>query len=55
MSSLKSDNLLVVGNTSTNCSYQTDYKKAALHGDIYDFLVSYQTTDIKKYMIFTDI
>ena len=40
MSSLKLDNLLVVGNTSTNFPNQTDYKKGALHGYIYDFLVS---------------
>ena len=55
MSSLKLDNLVVVGNTSTNFPIQTDYKKGALHGDIYDFLVSYQPADIKKYMIFIDI
>ena len=55
MSSLKLDNLLVVGNTSTNFPNQTDYKKGALHGYIYDFLVSYQPADIKKYMIFIDI
>ena len=48
MSSLKLDNLLVNGNTSTNFPNQTDYKKEALHGDIYDFLVSYEATDIKK-------
>ena len=35
MSSLKLDNSLVIGNTSTNCPNQTDYKKGALHGDIY--------------------
>ena len=55
MSSLKLDNLLVNGNTSTNFPNQTDYKKGALHGDIYDFLVSYEATDIKKYMTFIDI
>ena len=50
MSSLKLDNLLVIGNTTTNFPGQTDYKKASLHGDIYDFLVSYEATDIKKYI-----
>ena len=55
MSSLKLDNLLIVGNKSTNFPNQTDYKKGTLHRDIYDFLVSYQPTDIKKYMIFIDI
>ena len=55
MSSLNLNNLLVIGNTSTNFPSQTDYKKAALHGDIFDFLVSYEAADMKKYMIFTDI
>ena len=55
MSSLKLDKLLVIGNTSTNISNQTDYKKGVLHGDIYDFLVSYQPADIKKCMTFIDI
>ena len=45
-SSLKLDNLLVIGNTSTNFPSQTDYKKASLHRDTYDFLVSYEATDI---------
>ena len=48
MSSLKLNNLLVIGNTSTNFPSQTDYKKVSLHGDIYDCLVSYEATDIKK-------
>ena len=47
MSSLNLKSSLVIGNTSTNFPNQTDYKKAALHGDIYDFLVSYEATDIK--------
>ena len=55
MSSLNLSNPLIVGNRSTNFPNQIDYKKAALHGDIYDFLVSYQSTDIKKYMAFIDI
>ena len=37
MSSLKLDNLLNIGNTSTNFPNQTDYTKGALHGDIYGF------------------
>ena len=37
MSRLNLNNLLVIGNTSTNFPSQTDYKKAALHDDIYDF------------------
>ena len=48
MSSLKLDNLLAIGNASTNFLNQTDYKQASLHGDIYYFLVSYQTSDMKK-------
>ena len=48
MSSFNLDNLLVIGNTSTNFPSQTDHKKAALHGDIYDFLVSYEAANIKK-------
>ena len=55
MSSLKLDNLLVIGNTSTNFPSQNDYKKASLHGDIFDFLVSYEVTDIEKYMTFIGI
>ena len=55
MSSLNLKNPLVITNTSTNFHNQTDYKKAALHGDIDDFLVSYKSTDIKKYMTFMDI
>ena len=35
MSSLELDNLLVIGNTSINFLNQTNYKKGALHGDIY--------------------
>ena len=46
MTSLNLSNPLIVGNTSNNFPSQTDYKKATLHGDIYDFLVSYQSTDI---------
>ena len=41
MSSLNLINPLIVGNTSNNFPNQTNYTKAALHGDIYDFLVSY--------------
>ena len=48
MSSLNLRNPLVIGNTSINFPNQTAYKKGALHGDIYDFLVSYQPADIKK-------
>ena len=46
MTSLNLSNPLIVGNISNNFPSQTDYKKATLHGDIYDFLVSYQSTDI---------
>ena len=55
MDSLNLKNPLVVGNTSNNFPNNTDYKKAALHGEIYNFLVSYEATDIKKYMTLTDI
>ena len=48
MSSLNLKNPLVIGNTSTDFPNKTDYKKAALHGDIYGSLVSYEATDIKK-------
>ena len=48
MSGLNLKNPLVIGNTSNNFPNQTDYKKAALHGDVYDFLVSYRSTDIRK-------
>ena len=48
MSSVNLSNPLITGNTSNNFPNQTDYKKTTLHGDIYDFLVSYQSTDIKK-------
>ena len=48
MSSLKADNLFVIGNTSTNFSNQTDYQKASLPGDIYDVLVSYEAADTKN-------
>ena len=48
MNSLNLKNPLVIGNTSTNFPSQTGYKKASLHGDIYDFLVSYEAADIKK-------
>ena len=48
MSSLNLSNPLIIGNTSDNFPSQTDYKKSTLHGEIYDFLVSYQSTDIKK-------
>ena len=50
MNSLNLSNPLIVGNTTNNFPNQTDYKKAALHGDIYKFLVSYQSTDIKRNM-----
>ena len=55
MSSLNLSNPLIIGNTSTNFPNQTEYKKGSLHGDIYDFLVSYQPADKKVYMIFIDI
>ena len=55
MNSLNLKNPLVIGNKSANFPIQIDYKKAALHGDIYDFLVSYEAADIKKYMIFINI
>ena len=42
INSLNLKNLLIIGNTSK----QTDYEKAALHGNIYDFLVSYKSTEI---------
>ena len=48
MNSLNSSNPLIIGNTSTNFPSQTDYKKTSLHGDLYDFLVSYEASDIKK-------
>ena len=48
MNSVNLSNPLITGNTSNSFPNQTDYKKATLHGDIYDFLVSYQSTDIKK-------
>ena len=48
MSSLNLKNQLVIGNTSTDFPNKTDYKKAALHGDIYGSLVSYEATDLKK-------
>ena len=46
MTSLNLSNPLIIGNTSNNFPSQTGYKKATLHGDIYDFLVSYQSADI---------
>ena len=55
MSSLNFSNPLIIGNTSKNFPSQSDYEKASLNGEIYDFLVSYQSSDIKKYMIFIDI
>ena len=48
MNSLNLSNPLNIGNTSNNFPSQTDYEKAALHGEIYDLLVSYKSTDIKK-------
>ena len=48
MTSLNLSNPLIIGNTSNNFPNQTDYKKAALHGEIYNFLVSYQPADIKN-------
>ena len=48
MSSLNLSNPLIIGNTSTDFPDQNDYKKGALHGDIHDFLVSYQSAEIKK-------
>ena len=48
MNSSNLKNPLVIGNTSGNFLNQTDYKKPTLHGDIYDFLVSYEAADIKK-------
>ena len=54
MTSLNLSNPLINGNTSNNFPNQTDYKKATLHGQIsffmilHEFLVSYQSTDIKK-------
>ena len=55
-SSLNLNNPLVIGNTSTEFPNKTDYKKAALHREVYDFLVSYEATDINNiYMTFIDI
>ena len=51
MNSLNLKNPLVIGNTSDNFSNQTDYKRAALHGDIYDFLVSYEAADTHRYLM----
>ena len=48
MSSLDLSNPLIVENTSNSSPSQTEYKKATLHEDLYDFLVSYKSTDIKK-------
>ena len=48
MSSLNLSNPLNIGNTSNNFPSHTDYKKAALHGEIYDILVSYKSTDKKS-------
>ena len=48
MSSLNLSNPLIIENASNNFPNQTNYKKATLHGDIYDFLVSYQSTNINK-------
>ena len=55
MSSLNLANPLIFGNTSNNFPIQNDYKKASLHGETYDFLVSYQSSDTKKYMTFIGI
>ena len=48
MSSLNLNNPLIIGNTSSNFLSHNDYEKASLHGEIYDFFVSYQSSDIKK-------
>ena len=48
MSRLNLKHPLVISNTSTNFPSQTDYKKAVLSEEIYDFLVSYEASDIKK-------
>ena len=37
MSSLNLSNPLIIGNTSNNFPSQSDYEKASLHGEIYDF------------------
>ena len=55
MSSLNLSNPLIIRNTSNNFPSQSDYEKPSLHGEIYMFLVSYQSSDIKKYMTFIDI
>ena len=55
MSSLNLANPLIIGNTSNNFPSQNNYEKSSLHGEIYDFLISYQSSDMKKYMIFIDI
>ena len=55
MSSLNLANPLIFGNTSNNFPSQSDYKKASLHGEVYDFLVSYRSSDTKKYMTFIGI
>ena len=49
MSSLNLANPLIIENRSNNFPSQTDYEKASLHCEIYDFLVSYQSSDIKKF------
>ena len=51
MSSLNLSNPLIIGNISNNFPSQNYYEKASLHGEIYDFLRSYQSSDIKKYDI----
>ena len=48
MRSLNLSNPSIIGNTPNNFPNQTDYEKATLHGDVYDFLVSYQSSDIRK-------
>ena len=48
MTSLNLSNPLIVGNASNNFPNQSDYEKEVLHREIYDFLVSYQPTEIKK-------
>ena len=48
MSSLNLNNPLIIGNTSSNFLSHNDYEKASLHGEIYDFFVSYQSSNIKK-------
>ena len=50
MTSLNLNNPLIIGTTNNNFPNQTDHKKLRLHEGIYDFLVSYQPAEIKKYI-----